>query len=218
MSKLVYLALGALVSAGIVSSCSEDARLASKIEGVWSGNVTALVKGDHHKEDHHKGKPADAPHPMGAKINSIAPSFTFSPDASVKNGGKLNFSGVYSVSQPVSAQSVDVPFDATADVKVTASGTWTAKDDDEIIVMIDASSVSTTVDPASVTLGYAVLTDKPVSELESLKAQIMPNINTAFAAEVSKRVTSMHKLDDIKIKDKTMTLEIGDTDFVLNKQ
>ncbi|MDE5878205.1 MAG: hypothetical protein K2H47_12015 [Muribaculaceae bacterium] len=212
MSKLVYLALGALVSIGIVS-CDENAQLASKIEGVWSGNATVLSKKDGNKE-----KQDNTAKPMEAKINSITPSFTFTPDPSVKNGGKLTYSGVYSVSQPVSSQSVDVPFEATADVKVTGKGTWTAKDDDEIIVMIDASTVSTTVDTASVTLGYAVLTDKPVTELEALKEQILPNINSSFSAEVQKRVTSIHKLDDIKIKGSEMTLEIGKTDFTFNKQ
>lgn len=213
MSKLGYLALGALVSVGIVS-CDDSAKLASQAEGVWSGNTTVLSAKEHHKEKQNNN-PAQ---PMGAKINSVTPSFTFTPDASVKNGGKLNFSGVYSVSQAVSSQSVDVPFDATADVKVNANGTWTAQDDDEIIVTIDASSVSVTVDPASVALGYAVLTDKPVAELDSLKAQILPNIDSSFTEEVRKRVTSLHKLDDVKIQGTTMTLEIGKTDFTLNKQ
>lgn len=214
MSKLVYLALGALVSVGIVS-CDDSAKLASQVEGVWSGNTTVISA----KEKHHKDKPhTNDAQPMGAKINSVAPSFTFTPDASVKNGGQLSFSGVYSVSQAVSSQSVDVPFDATADVKVSAKGTWNAQDDDEILVTIDASSVNVTVDPASVALGYAVLTDKPVSELDSLKAQILPNIDTSFTEEVRKRVVSLHKLDDIKIQGTTMTLEIGKTDFTLNKQ
>ena len=213
MSKLVYLVLGALVSVGIVS-CDESAKLASQAEGVWSGTTTVLSKKDHHKDKHH----ANAPQPLGAKVNSIKPSFTFTPDASVKNGGKLSFSGVYSVSQPVSSQSVEVPFDATADIKVSANGTWMAKDDDEIIVTIDTSSVNTTIDPASVSLGYAVLTDKPVAELDSLKAQILPNIDASFTQEVRNRVTSLHKLDDIKIQGTTMTLEIGETDFTLNKQ
>ncbi|MDE5797130.1 MAG: hypothetical protein K2H75_08450, partial [Muribaculaceae bacterium] len=96
--------------------------------------------------------------------------------------------------------------------------TWTAQDDDEIIVTIDPSSINATVDPASVALGYAVLTDKPVAELDSLKAQILPNIDTSFTDEVRKRVTALHKLDDIKIQGTTMTLEIGKTDFTLNKQ
>lgn len=214
MSKLVYLALGTVMSVGIVS-CDESAKLASQAEGVWSGTPTVLSS----KEGHHKEKHNDnSAKPMGAKINSVAPSFTFTPDPSVKNGGKLDFSGVYSVSQAVSSQSVDVPFDATADVKVSAKGTWMAQDDDEIIVTIDPSSVSTTVDPASVALGYAVLTDKPVAELDSLKAQILPNIDASFTDEVRKRVTALNKLDDIKIKGTTMTLEIGKTDFTLSKQ
>lgn len=211
MSKLVYLALGAMVSVGIVS-CDKNAKLASEIEGVWSGNATVISK------DSHKEKQDNNAKPLGAKVNSITPSFTFTPDASVKNGGKLTFSGVYSVNQAVSSQSVDVPFEATANVRATGQGTWTAKDDDEIIVMMDASTISTTVDSASVALGYAVLTDKPVAELESLKEQILPNITTSFSAEVKKNVTSIHKLDDIKIKGSVMTLEIGKTDFTLNKQ
>lgn len=207
MKKAIYLAAAAVITAGL-ASCNENARLASEVEGIWSGNTTNISK-KHSK--HNNAVP-------GAEINSVAPSFTFTQDQSVKNGGKLLYSGVYSVSQAVNSTTVNVPFEATANVKATASGTWTAKDDDEIVVTIDPSSVNATIDPASVSLGYSVLTDKPVSELDSLKAQILPNIQTSFSAEVLKSVTDMRKLDDIRIKANTMTLEIGHTDYTLTKQ
>ena len=48
-----------------------------------------------------------------------------------------------------------------------ASGTWMAKDDDEIAVTLDATNANITVDPSSLTLGYATLTDTPATELET---------------------------------------------------
>lgn len=211
----MYLAVAGLLTAGL-ASCNENAKLASAVEGVWSGNETQIVKKDGKKHDKH-GKPENAN--IGASINSVTPSFTFAKDVNVKDGGKVTYTGVYSISQAVSSQSVDVPFEATANVKATAEGTWTATDDDEIMLTIDQTSVKTEIDPTSVSFGYAVLTDKPVSELDSLKANLLPNLEISFGAEVQKRVAMMKKLDDIKFPQTgTMTLEIGKTDYTLTKQ
>ncbi len=212
MKKMIYTAVAGLMVAGL-ASCNENAKLASQVEGIWSGNTTELVKKDK-KKNADKGQ-----NPVGAKINSMTPSFTFTKVDSVKNGGKVVYSGVYSVSQAVSSQAVDVPFEATASVKAVAEGTWTATGDDKIMLTINQSSVKTEIDPASVSFGYAVLTDKPVSELDSLKANLLPNLEVSFGAEVQKNVAMMKKLDDIKFPQAgTMTLEIGKTDYTLTKQ
>lgn len=211
MKKIFYIAAVGLLTAGL-ASCNENAKLASQVEGVWSGNVTELVKkdGKKNKETNVSG---------AATVNSITPSFTFAKDVNVKDGGKVTYTGVYSISQAVSSQVVDVPFEATANVKATAEGTWTAIDDDEIMLTIDQTSVKTEIDPSSISFGYAVLTDKPVSELDSLKANLLPNLEISFGAEVQKRVAMMKKLDDIKFPQTgTMTLEIGKTDYTLTKQ
>lgn len=212
MNKFLSLAVVGLAIAGL-ASCNENARLASQVEGIWSGSTTVVKDGNNKGKKH-----GPEMQPLGASVQSVTPSFTFTKDASVKDGGKVLYSGVYSMTQAVTSSFVDVPFEATANVKATASGTWTAKDDDEILLTIDPSSITAEIDPASVSLGYSVLTDKPVSELDSLKAQILPNLDTNFKAEIVKRVTALRKLDDIKIKSSTMTLEIGHTDYTLTKQ
>lgn len=210
MNKTLTLAVAGLCALGL-ASCNEEAKLASQVEGIWSGTTTQMNQGK-------KQKGGDASAITGATVNSVTPSFTFTPDESVKNGGKVIYSGVYSISQPVNSATVGVPFKVTANVKTTASGTWQAVDDDEITVTFDATSVNTTLDPQSVAFSYAELTDKPVSELDSLKANLLPNLEISFGGEIQKRVASIKKLDDVKVRDNSMTLEIGKTDYTFTKQ
>ena len=214
LSKAMKHTTNALLAGLLVvglASCNENAKLASEAEGIRSGNATVLNKKENQKHD----KNGEVTSPV---VESVTPSFTFTKVESVKNGGKVIFSGVYAISQSVSSTAVDVPFQASANVKATATGNWVATDDDEIKVTFDPATVSTTLDPESITFGYAVLTDKPVSELDSLKAALIPNLDKSFGAEVQKRVASIKELDDIKISGTTMNLEINKTDFTLTKQ
>ena len=148
---------------------------------------------------------------------TVTPTLAFVKDKST-NGGSFTYSGVYSVTQPVFAATVKVPFQATATVNVTAKGMWTADEDDEINVVVEPTSVTATVDPSSIVLAYSVLTDEPVAALDSLKTQLTPNIDQNFSNAVAQKVGKMKKFDDVKIVGNTMTLEMGDTDFTFTKQ
>ena len=60
-----------------------------------------------------------------------------------------------------------------------AAGTWMADDDDDIAVTLDDSKTVVKVDPSTLTLNYATLTDASVAELDTLKGKVANNIAAA---------------------------------------
>jgi hypothetical protein len=154
--------------------------------------------------------------PMGGQM-TVTPTLTFVKDKA-SNGGTFTYNGVYSVTQPVFTETVQVPFQATATVNVSAKGVWTSDEDDEINVVIEPSSVTATVDPTSIVLSYSVLTDQPAASLDSIKNQMAPNISQNFSNAVAQKVSKIKEFDDVKIVGNTMTLEMGNNNFTFTKQ
>ena len=93
-----------------------------------------------------------------------------------------------------------------------------AKDDDEIAVTLDATNANITVDPSSLTLGYATLTDTPATELETIKARVQGNVATAVSQAMRQRMSRLHEFDDIKITGTSMKMEIGKTKLIFTRQ
>lgn len=205
MKSKIVLSLATIMSIGL-ASCDETARLATSLEGTWTGTPTTT---DNKSKilDHMSSINQDCP-----EIQTITPALSFIKDPGV-SGGSMKYSAIYTVSQNVTTVATDVPFSVTAEVSADANASWTAYDDDEITVSIDPASIKIKVDPASVRLEYTVLTDKPASQLDSLKTHMMPNIEKMFIAAVSNKILSINEFEDIKVKGPSMTLEIGYDDF-----
>lgn len=205
MKSKIILSLAAIMSVGL-ASCDETARLATSLEGNWTGTPTAA---------NNKSKILDRMSSInqdGPEIQTITPTLSIIKDPGV-SGGSMKYSAIYTVSQNVTTVATDVPFSVTANVTANANASWTAYDDDEINVSIDPASVKINVDPASVRLEYTVLTDKPASSLDSIKTHMMSNIEKMFTAAVSTKLLSINEFEDIKVKGPSMTLEIGYDDF-----
>ena len=113
---------------------------------------------------------------------------------------------------------LSAPVNATVSGTANASGTWMAKDDDEIDVTLDATNANITVDPSSLTLGYATLTDTPATGLETIKARVQGNVATAVSQVMRQRMSRLHEFDDIKITGTSMKMEIGKTKLIFTRQ
>ncbi len=150
---------------------------------------------------------------------TCTPTFTFTLEKGT-NGGNLAISAQYTVAQPVfTKDETAAPVKATISGTATASGTWMAKDDDDITVTLDPAKTNVTVDPASLKLDYAVLTDRPASELDSIKANIAANIEPQVKSMLQERISNLRKFDDVKfINPTTMKMEVGHAKITFTKE
>lgn len=224
MKTKILIGIAALATIGL-TACDESAKLAGEVEGTWTAPKTemASVRKDHKEntdkegKDHRGGRPDGKPD-MKPTL-SCAPTITFVRTQGT-NGGTLTISANYEVTQGVNVTDtvLTVPVKATVSGTVTADGTWQAKDDDEIVVTLDASKTSVTVDPASLALSYATLTDASASGLETLKEKVAGNISSAVVPMLQHRIGQLRKFDDVRIAGNTMTMEIGKTKLNFSKK
>ena len=228
----VKILMAAFVAAAIgLTSCgSEDAKLAGELAGTWKGSATEMMKGKKDKPDkgdkEHKdgnrkeqGKPGNGrPDPrMGPEEMTCTPTFTFVRTDGT-NGGTIDISADYTITKGVESVAVSTPVKASVNGKVKASGTWTVKDGDEVVLTLDPAKTVVNVDTASVALSYAQLTDAPQDSLAAIKARVVPNIESVIKPMLTARVQKMRKLDDVKITGNTMTLEAGHNKMTFTKQ
>ena len=204
LMKIKFLTTVAVVAVVGLSSCGGgDAKLAGELAGTWKGNTAMVMKGKMDKPD------KDGKH---------------KPDKEDKHKGgdrdkaPLNISADYTVSRGVETTSVTTPVKATVNGNVKASGTWTVKDDDEVIVTLDPSNTVVNIDTTSLALSYAKLTDAPQDSLNTIKGRVAANITDVIKPMIATRVQKMRKFDDVKITGNTMTLEAGHNKMTFTKQ
>lgn len=148
---------------------------------------------------------------------TCTPTLTFVRTDGI-NGGTINLSADYTVAKGVETVATNVPVKATVNGNVSASGTWTVKDGDEIVLNLDPSKTVVSVDTASMVLTYARLTDAPQDSLNTIRQRVAANLANVIQPMVAGKVQKMHKFDDVKITGTTMTLEAGHNNLTFTKQ
>lgn len=223
---LMAAALAAVI--GLTSCNGSDSRLAGELVGTWNGNATEMTKGknekpdnddkkDSDKSDKYKGGERSASHRGDCEEMTYTPTITFVRTDGT-NGGTINIAANYTVTKGVESVTTDIPVRATVKGNVCASGTWTVKDDNEIIVKLDPSKTVVNVDTASLTLRYAKLTDAPVDSLNTIKKRVAANIPEVIKPMLAGKVQKMRKFDDVRITGNTMSLEAGHNKMTFTKQ
>lgn len=197
MKKILYLALPALLAA-TVSSCDEKARLASDIEGSWSGTPERIYVSD-------------------AASSTITRIFTF-----VKGGNDTPATVIadvtFSTEQAVQpSDSIVQPVTITAAGSATISGTWSAIDDDEIAIVFDYSTMKVDVDPEAVAVDYDILSSTDTPQLEALRPAMAQSVKTHLTRVMTQSVFDFARLDDIKIKGNIMSCEINKKDLTFHR-
>lgn len=219
--KIKFFMAAAMAAVLGLSSCGgEDAKLAGRLAGTWKGATTELLKGKKDKpdkDDSHKYGDPNTPGRMDIDELSCTPTFTFVRTDGT-NGGTIDISADYTLTKGVESRAMTTPVNATVAGNFNASGTWTVKDGDEVILNLDPSKTVVNVDTTSLTLAYARLTDAPQDSLKSLKGRIVSNIPDVIKPMIAGRVQKMRKLDDIKITGNTMVLEAGHNKIPFTKQ
>lgn len=207
--KIKMLMAAGLTAALALSSCSsEEAKLAGNIAGTWNGNTTQM---SHRKDKPDKKDRRDVDrNRMDAGEMTCTPTLTFIRTDGT-NGGTIDISANYTLTRGVESVASATPVSATVNGSIKASGTWTAHDDDEVIINLDPTKTVVDVDTTSVSLNYAQLTDAPKDSLASMRSRVISNIPDVVKPMLEARVMKMRKLDDIKITGNLMTLEAGHT-------
>lgn len=206
----------ALLSIAGLTSCDNTARLAGNVEGTWRAPETNMIL----KKDHggHYDSGAAGRH-VNDRTLACAPTITFTRTQGTK-GGDITIVANYTMTMPVALTDtvLSAPVNATVSGTANASGTWMAKDDDEIAVTLDATRTDVTVDPSSLTLSYATLTDSPAAGLEAIKARVQGNVASAVSQAIRQSTARLHEFDDVKVAGSNMKLEIGKTKLMFTRQ
>lgn len=225
---LMAAALTAVI--GLASCGGADAKLAGELAGTWKGNTTRMMDGKKdkpdkdgkHKDGNHDGADrgrADRGHEGcgdGGEL-TCTPTLTFVRTDGT-NGGTISLSADYTVSRGVETTATATPVVATVNGIVNASGTWTVKDGDEVMINLDPTKTEIVVDTASLTLTYGSLTDASQDSLNAIKDRVAANIPDVVKPMIASRVQRMHEFDDVKIKGNNMTLEAGHNKLNFTKQ
>lgn len=199
MKKLILL-LSTVFALAAFTGCDEKAKLAQSLEGSWAASPEKITT---HSDM------------VSASMIEI---FEFSPVQGQANG-TLTVNGLVSFSSPLPpTASVEQPVSISASGIITGNGTWTAVDDDEIIVSVDPMSIQVTVDSSAVVLNYNVLSMQDQPDLTSLKPAVAEHVRQQILLLAGQKLTSINKIDDIKIKDNLMSCEIGKKDMTLRRQ
>lgn len=196
------LSLAAIAGAIIfVTACDSPGRLASKIEGTWSGMPQRITT----------DQPGEA---------TYMPMYTFERDNS-RPEGRIVLAAEVSVMLPVDAP-VDslgaAPISATANAQATVSGIWTATDDDEIKIAFDPTTLVITMNPELTYSVADVFTSTDTDESVKPSAAVMRAFSEQIRRDMNTVIAAHYELDDIEFRsDNMLTCELQKRHITLSR-
>jgi len=201
MKKTALMICGSVLAMAIssmLSSCDSKARLAEAIQGNWTGNPEKVLD-------------------SGAATASMVRLMEFTR-GSADTEGSVTMTAIITVENTMQFNdSIVSPLQITATGTASVTGIYQAKDDDELIISLDATSMSVKLDPEAVQLNYNLLAGSSAPVVDKLKpgAAILATqqINRA-AQNVFSNITD---IDDIHIEGSIMKCEINKRDLVFTK-
>ena len=197
--KKVLIALccmGAMLT--VVSSCDSKGRLAEAVEGEWTGNPERLLD-------------------TGAASATMVRMMEFSP-GEVATEGTITMTAIITVENTMQFnESVVTPLTITATGTATITGTYQVRDHDDILVGLDATSLSVSVDPDAVQLNYNILSEDSAPMVEKLKPGAAVLATQQINRAAQNAFANITEIEDIHIKNNTMRCEIGDLDIAFSR-
>lgn len=188
----------AAATACMLVSCDEEAKLASELEGSWSGAPITISN--------------DA-----AGLVTGVDTYVFTKTDSKE--GTVDLATMLSMSSALPEDSAIVqPYSKTVSAKAVATGTWVVTDDDEVNISIDSNSITVSVDPDAVELETSLLTGAEAPVVDSLSSCETARVGAQLRTQIVSHYSSIKMLDDIKIKANKLIYEIGKTKFVMSRQ
>lgn len=188
-----------------LASCESPARLASHIEGDWSGTTERITDTD-------------------LSYLSMTPAYGFvrneGADAD-RSAGTVTLTAQIDTSMPADGFPADTlgetPVSFSIAAVVTVNGTWKAMDDDEVIVRFSTSDIQTSVDSEVVCEYTSPLDAADHPQTVELPAPVLDAVGRRITAAMTNYVSDITKLDDIEIKNGFMKCEIGKKDYTFTR-
>ncbi len=193
MKNSAFIAL-AIMGAATLTGCDSKSKLAKQIQGEWTSTPELVVN-------------------TGAARASLVRvvDFNSSNDATQ---GTVTMTALITVDNAIPANdSIVTPLTITASGTATITGVYTVKDDDEIAVNLDASSLSIAVDPDAVKLSYDVIDGAGGSSLEALRPGALRLAQQQINRAAQDVFFNLDEIDDIRIDNNMMSCEIGHKDL-----
>ncbi|MBD5226376.1 MAG: hypothetical protein HDS68_10530 [Bacteroidales bacterium] len=201
MKKIYLLICAGLLGATMLTSCDSSEKLANSIQGEWTGNTERILD-------------------TGAAKATAVRVMSFSK-GSTSTEGNVTMSAMITVENTMPFNdSIQTPLTITATGIAMITGVYQAKDDDELIISLDATSLSTDVDPEGVQMNYNVMTGEDSSVATKLKPAAVVLATQQINRAAQNMFTDINKIDDIKVKGNLMKCEIGksDKDLVFSRE
>lgn len=189
------LLLSALVGL-LAVSCDTKTRLVEQIEGSWSSTPEQLQS-------------------TPGTQSTVVRVFDFERTPG-KTEGTVTMKALITVDNAVGAsETLTAPVSVTASGVATISGTYMAKDDDDLLVTLDYSTLNVSVDPQGVALDYNVLTQDSAPDLETLRPGAVRLVTQQITRAAQTIFSNVTEIEDIKINNHLMSCEIGHRDLTL---
>lgn len=198
MNKIIKFIGGTAFAALLLTGCDSRAKLAESIQGEWTGNPEKLLD-------------------TGAASASMVRMMEFT-QGSTDREGTVTMTALITVENTMQFNdSLVTPLQITASGNATITGVYQAKDDDELMISLDATSMTVNVDPDGVALNYNVLSEdsKPVVEKLRQGAAVLATQQITRAAQNA--FSNITDIDDIHVRGSLMTCEIGHKDLIFSK-
>jgi hypothetical protein len=180
----------------LMTACDTKAKLAESVQGKWTGNPEKMLD-------------------TGAASASMVRTLEFTKGAA-DTEGSVTMTAMITVENTMqSNDSIVTPLQITASGVATITGVYQAKDDDELTISLDATSMNVNVDPDAVKLNYNIATAAPLVEKLKPGAAILATQQINRAAQNA--FSNITEIDDIKIEGSIMRCEINHTDLTFTK-
>lgn len=197
--KKVIIALccmGAMLT--VVSSCDSKGRLAEAVKGEWTGNPERMLD-------------------TGAASATMVRMMEFSP-GEVATEGTVTMTDIITVENTMQFnEAVVTPLTITATGTATITGTYQVRDHDDILVGLDATSLSVSVDSDAVQLNYNIVSEDSAPMVEKLKPGAAVLATQQINRAAQNAFANITEIEDIHIKNNTMRCEIGDRDITFSR-
>ena len=182
----------------LMTACDTKAKLAESVQVKWTGNPEKIL---------------DTRAATASNVRTL--EFT---KGAADTEGSVTMTAMITVENTMqSNDSIVTPLQITASGVATITGVYQAKDDDELTISLDATSMNVNVDPDAVKLNYNIATATSAPLVEKLKpgAAILATQQINRAAQNA--FSNITEIDDIKIEGSIMRCEINHTDLTFTK-
>lgn len=198
MKKISFLLSVSIASVLAFTSCNSRAKLAESIQGQWTGNPERVLD-------------------TGAASASAVRVLEFTA-GSTPTEGSVTMSALITVENTMPFNdSIQTPLTISAAGIATITGVYQAKDHDELLISLDATSLTTEVDPDGVQLNYNIVSGESGSSADKLKPAAVVLSRQQITRAAQSILSNISVIDDIHVNGNIMKCEIGHKDIVFSR-